>query len=676
MLGIAPKLGRGFRADEEPLSAAPVAILSDELWRSRFNADTAILGRQIVLNDQGFTVVGVLSPSAHFLNDPDIVAPLRPGTDDIDPTFNNMTVFAKLRAGLSFTAASAAIASQTKAMNAQFGQNNQVMVVPLEKFIVGDSRPLLFILLGAVAAVLLITCANTANLILARGAARQKEIAIRVALGAKRGRLVRQLLTESFVISFLGASLALGFLWATEQSLTKLLATHLPAGVVVHLDATVLLFTLGLSVLTGIVFGLAPALQASTRNLRQRLSATGRLSSAPASQRMRSALVIAEIAFSLALLAGAGLLLRSFARLMNENKGFDPEHVLTLRVWPSPTRYANPQKDVAYLNAIVEQTQALPGVQAAGWVSNLPMFGNAMSGDIVVDGMDDDDVMMMASKQLVGGDYFHVLRMPLLRGRVFDRRDTPKSPLVAVVDQAFVQRYLSGRDPIGQRLNFGFGGNGWCQIVGVVGSVKEMSLDSEAMPTVYVPLAQRPALLAHMAFSLAVRTSTDPGIMSQSVRDTIHRIDSSQIIEQVRTMDDLIDSSVASRKAPMWLFSSFAAIALFLAAIGVYGLLSYWVTQRQEEIGMRLALGAPRSRVLSLVLGHASKMIGAGLAAGMAISLATARALSGLLYHLKPTDLPTLFGVSLLLGLVALLACAVPVFRATRVDPLTVLRTE
>jgi predicted permease len=299
-----------------------------------------------------------------------------------------------------------------------------------------------------------------------------------------------------------------------------------------------------------------------------------------------------------------------------------------------------------------------------------------MSGDIAIEGVNNDDVTMMASKQLVGGDYFHAMRMPLLRGRVFDQRDTTKSPLVAIVDQAFVQRYLPGRDPIGQRVNFGYGGNGWCEIVGVVGSVKEMSLDSAAMPTAYVPLAQRPTLLVYTAFSLAVRTSTDPATMSQSVRDSIHGLDSSQIIEQVRTMDDLIDRSVASRKTPMWLFSSFATIALFLAGIGVYGLLSYWVTQRHEEIGMRLALGSPRSRVLGLVLGHAAKLIAAGLAAGIAISLATTRTLSGFLYQLKPTDIPTFLSVSLLLAFVALLACAVPVFRATRVDPLTVLRNE
>lgn len=675
MLGIAPALGRGFRSDEEPLSAPAVVILSDGLWRSRFNAAPSVIGGTLTLNDQAFTVIGVLPASAHFLGDPDVIVPLRPGTDVISPTFSNMTVFARLRPGLSLAAATAAIASQASKVNGQFGQNTEVLVIPLEKYIAGNSRPLLMILLGAVAVVLLIACANTANLLLARGASRQREIAIRVALGAGRGRLIWQLLTESLLMSLGGAICAVALLWAADQWLTRLLANRLPAGVAVHLDTMVLGFTLGLAALTGILCGLAPALQSSVPDLRQPLNVSGRISGAPASQRVRSALVVAEIALSLALLAGTGLLLRSFSRVLNEDKGFDPEHVLTLRMWPSPSRYADPRKDVAYLDAIVQSTSALPGVQAAGWVSNLPLFGNAISGDITIEGVSDNK-MMMASKQLVAGDYFRAMHMPLIRGRFFNERDTLDYPLVAIVDQTFVQRYLDGQDPIGKHVNFGYGGNGWCEIVGVVGAVKEMSLDSAASPTMYVPLAQRASLLVHMAFSLAVRTSGDPAAISESVRDAIHQLDSTQILEKVRTMDEWIDTSVAPRRTPMILFGSFAVIALFLAAIGVYGVLSHWVTQRQEEIGMRVALGAQRSDVFRLVLRHALKMIAIGISAGIAISIATTRILSGLLYHIKPTDAATFTAVSLLLGTVALLACAIPVLRATRVDPLMVLRNE
>lgn len=680
MLGIQPILGRGFRVDEEPYTSAPVVLLSNAFWRSHFNSDRGVIGRKLTLNDQPFTIIGVLPENAQFSFltgvHLDIVEPLRETPDSAMLGFNHLFVLAKVRGDVNVAGAIRAIQSRVQTVNKQFGRDRDIQIIPLETYLTSEARPLVLILFGAVAVVLLITCANTANLLLARGAAREKEIAIRVALGARRGRLVCQLLTETLLIALLGAALGLLGMWGTEALVSKLLAQRLPPGVTVHFDVTVLVFTISLAVIVGIGFGILPGLLSSGKNVREKLNQGGRLSSAPVSHRLRGILVAAEIAFCLTLLAGAGLLLRSFVRLMHVDRGFDADHVLTLRIWPSPTRYADPNKYIAYINEIINRTQALPGVKAAGWATCLPVSGRCITGDFEIQGRPvDPQNRIMGAKQLVGGNYFHAMRVRLLRGRFFDEHDKTGSPPVTIIDQAFARQYFGNEDPLGKHINFGWGGDAWTTIVGVAGDVKE-SLALPANPTVYAPLSQRPEVIGNVAFSLAVRTAYDPGEAASEVQNVIHQVDSTQIIEAVHTMNDVVDSSVSDRRAPLWLFGGFGAIALFLAAIGVYGVLSFYVMQRREEIGTRMALGAQRADILRLILAHAGKLIASGVAAGLFITLFSLRVLNSLLYGTKPTDVPTLLAVCAILASVALLACGIPVFRATHVEPQVVLRSE
>ena len=679
-LGIEPFLGRAFQPEDEPYSSPGVVLLSYSFWRSHFDSDRRVVGNKLTLNDKPFTVIGVLPESAlSSLSGTayDIVEPLREEPDSAVIGFNHLIVVGKLRSGLSQAAGIQAIQSRVNTVNQKFGRQEQdIQIIPLDFFLTSESRPLLLILLGGVGVVLLITCVNTANLLLARGATREKEMAIRMAVGAAHKRLVRQLVTESLLISVSGAALGLFVMWATETLVTKTLANRLPPGIAVHLDASVVLLTLGLALATGTIFGVLPGLLGQSKALREKLGQGGRVSIASGSHKLRNTLVVTEIGLSLVLLAAAGLLLRSFVRLMNVEKGFDPDHVLTLRIWPSPTRYADPQKYIAYLDQIYQRSEALPGTKAAGWVSCLPVSGTCTTGDFQIEGRPDNaESMIMGAKQLVAGDYFRAIHARLLRGRLFNENDKTGSAPVAIIDEAFARENFGEEDPLGKHIDFGWGGSQWAEIVGVVGGVKD-SLATAATPTVYVPLAQKPKIIGHLAFSFALRTSYDPSASAGAMRQVIHQIDSGQIIEAVHTMDDVVDASVADRRAPLWLFGGFAAIALFLAVIGIYGVLSFYVTQRREEIGTRMALGAQRNDILWLVLGHAGKLIAAGLAAGVLVTIGVMRAISTLLYGTKPYDAATNLAVVMLLAFIAFLACGLPAFRATQVDPQVVLRNE
>jgi len=683
ILGISPMLGRGFRPEDEPRNAPPVVLLSYRFWRTHFSGRQDILGRTLRLNDELFTIIGVLPKDASLGSSLfhgssalsfDIIAPLRATVTDASS--NYLVVLGKIQPHLSVTAAIAAIDAQNNAMNQQFGSNTKTQVIPLETYLTGEARPLLFILLGAVAAVLLITCANTASLLLARGAARQKEIAVRLALGASGMRVFRQLLTESMLLSAAGGSLAIAFLWGTREGLTELLADRLPNGVTIKIDPGVVLFTFSIALVSGLLFGVVPAWQSRNREMREALTRGGRTSRGGGSQRIRSTLVVAEIACSLALLAGAGLLLHSFVMLLNADKGYSADHVLTLRFWPGLSY--TPETEAVYLNTILQHTRELPGIQGVGFSSNLPLGGNMTSGSFGIEGRPaDPNNLIMGSKMLVGGDYFQTLQIPLIAGRFFTAQDEqPNSRPVTIVDETFARRYFPGESAVGKHLNFGWGGSASTEIVGVVGSTREMSLATEAEPTVYAPMAQRGDVMVHSNVFMAVRSSGDPMVPAGAIKNVIHGLNSQQIVEHVHAMDDLIDESVASQRAPMWLFGAFAGIAALLAAIGVYGVLSYYVLQRRHEIGTRMALGAQRSDVLRLILGHATRLIAVGLISGLGITLVSVRSLTSLLFGTKPTDPATLTAVCILLALIGLLASALPVIRATRVDPQAVLRNE
>jgi putative ABC transport system permease protein len=671
MLGVTPVAGRSFLSEEEPRNANPVMMLTEAFWRSHFNSSPSALGQKLTLNDTVFTVIGVVPDSFHLGRTFDVVVPLR---TQAPAHLNAFPAIARLRPGMNLAQARAALQGVFPSYKQADDKLDNVVLTPYQEALVGNSRPLLFVLLGAVFAVLLIACANTANLLLARAAAREKEIAIRVSLGAGQMQLARQLLTESTLLAVIGGAFGVLLAWGSLNVLTSLLARRLPAGIPVHLDGRILAFAVLLSLGTGLVFGLAPVLQMVRGNLHDRLKQGGRQSGASGGQRLRQGLVVSEIAFSLMLLAGAGLLLRSMVRLMNVDKGFDSEHVLTMGVRPSPVHYSDPQKEIRYLQQISDSVSALPGVQSAGLVYEIPLAAGGTNGSVAIEGRQGEE--LNSDKQYIGGSYFQALRIPLLKGRFFNSADTPDSPKVVIINQTFAKQFFPNQDPIGKRVDVSWGDTGWCEVIGVVGDTKLTNLAVANRPSTFMLYAQNAPILQFLGVNLVVRTSQGPLSAVQSIRSAIQQIDSNQPVDNVKTMDELLSESLAPQRAPMWLVGGFSAIALFLAAIGIYGVLSYFVVQRNQEIGMRMALGAQRSHVLGLILRQGVRLITIGVGVGLVGALVAARGLTSLLFGVKPTDLPTFIGVSLLLSALALIACAVPALRATQVDPLVVLRNE
>jgi putative ABC transport system permease protein len=678
MLGVKPALGRNFSLEEEPREANPVAILSHSFWQNRFHSDPSAIGQKLTLTDRVFTVIGVLPPGFEFgMKDSALVLPLRLDKEIAPPGLNFLTVIGKLHSGMSLQQGKSALAVALPRVKQLDSNTTGADIVPLQEFSVGNSRPLLLVLLGTVAFVLLIACANIANLLLARGAARGKEIAIRISLGAGRGRLVRQLLTESTVLAVLGGSLGIALAWGGVELLKSLFADRLPRISEIHLSGEVLGFTFLLSILTGMIFGLAPSFQAARGNLQDRLKVGGWQSAVASGSRLRSALVIAEITLSLVPLAGAGLLLRSFVRLLHQDKGFVADHVLTMGIWPSPVRYKDPKVKLNYLQQILDRVQALPGVRAAGFITDLPLNGGSTNGGFSIEGHQSDPAHPFNSdKEFVDGNYFSAMRIPLRAGRYLNESDTADSPKVVVVNEAFVRKFFPGEDPIGKHIDVAWGTHAMSEIVGVVADSRQDTLATPIAPSFYALMQQKPELLQFFGFNLVVRTEMDPMSVFHSISEQVHQLDKNQALARVKTMDTLLAESLAPRRAPMMLMLVFGAVALFLAAIGIYGVLSYFVLQRRQEIGVRMALGAARSDVLRLVLQQGAKLIVAGIVIGLAASFLAARAMASLLFDVKPTDAPTFIGVSLVLGILALVACAVPAFRATQVDPLVVLRNE
>jgi putative ABC transport system permease protein len=676
-LGIAPLAGRGFLLEEEPRSAAPVAMLTEAFWRDRFHGNPAAIGQTLTLNDRVYTVVGVLPESFRFGHQTKVVMPLRLDTEAAPEHLNFLRVTGRLRPGVSISQGRAAVETVLPEYKKSDDGLSHVALTPYRDIMSANSRPLLVVLLGAVFAVLLIACINTANLLLARSTAREKEIAIRISLGAGHGRLARQLLTESVLLGALGGLVGVLLAWGSLGGLRALLAGRLPIDTVVRLDPRVLAFAGLLSLLTGIIFGLAPVLQVVRGNLLDRLKQGGWQSGGSSGNKLRQALVVSEIAFSLILLAGAGLLVRSMIRLINVNKGFSTDHVLTLSISPSPVRYADARKEIAYLQQISQSVRALPGVASAGLVYTLLLSGDSTNGSVKIEGHEKDSATPPNSdKQYLDGDYFQAMRIPLVKGRFFNAADITDSPKVVMINQTFARDFFPNQDPIGKHIDVGWGNTGWCQIIGVVGDHKSETLASPDRPSTYMLYAQNPDIMKFLSISLVARTSQDPLSAVAAVRSAIHQLDANQPIANVRTMDEQIALSLAPQRAPLWLLGAFSGIALFLAAIGIYGVLSFFVLERRQEIGVRMALGAQRKNVLELVLGQGARLIVIGVAAGLVGAFLASRAMASLLFGVKPTDLPTFLIVSLLLALIGLLACAVPAFRATRVDPLVVLRNE
>jgi putative ABC transport system permease protein len=680
LFGVRPILGRGFEVSDARPGNDHVVVLGYGLWQRYFAADRAIVGRDIRLNGEQYTVVGVMPPNFSpddygelWIPSPWGV-PIHPLAPDKDPRqFRNrdyLDVWARLKPGVTQQQAHAELDTIGRRLEMQYPDSNDkvnVSFLPLHEYIVGDIRPVLLVLLAAVAIVLLIGCANVANLLLARATARAKEISIRTALGASRGRLLRQMLTESVLLALAGGMLGCLLAVLAVPSLLALSPPDIRQFTQIGINREVLAFNFLASVFCGVVFGLIPALQSSRSNPNEFLKEGERGSTANRG-RTRSALVIAEVGLSLVLLVGAGLLVKSFERVMGVDTGFDPNRLLTFNLaLPSST---NSVRQLAFYQQVVQRLQALPGVQAVGAVSRLPLAGGNSSRSFGVPGIEtayDADIRVSTP------DYFRAMSIPLLKGRGFSETDLSNSLNVAVVNEALARTAFPGQDPIGKQLTHFGPDNLTLQIIGVVGNVRHVGLDADPHAEIYQLLgqAQWPSMF------VAIRSGTsDPTTLTSAAQNAVWSVNKDVPLANVRTMQDLIANSVQRRKFSTLLLTVFAVVAMLLAAIGLYGVMSYSVMQRTHEIGIRMALGARRHEVLTLVVKQGMALALMGIAAGATLSLGMTRLISGMLFGITPTDPLTFVGVVTLLGSVAFLANYLPARRASKVDPMVALRYE
>jgi putative ABC transport system permease protein len=682
MLGALPRTGRAFTPGEERRGGERVVMLSEGLWRRRFGGDPKVLGRAITLEGDPYTVIGIVPAGRRSIVPSDLAAArqadlwvsLRLDTEVTPRDLHFLQVVGRLRPGLGFAQAQERAEGLARRLRESKVTDHGLRLVPLERLVIGDARPLLVSLAGAAVMVLLIACTNVANLLLARAAGRRREIAIRVALGAPRVRIVRQLLVESVLLALIGGAVGVLVARAGVAGLRALGPSSVPRLAEATVDARMLGFALVLSMLTGLLFGLVPALRASRSDLAEvmKTGAQGALGG-PARDRFRSALVVAEVALSFALLIGAGLLIRSLDRLLSVDKGFNAEHVVSALLTLPYSRYPEGHQQVEFFRELRERLVAIPGVRSAAFVSNLPAGRGSTNGGIAIEGRTfPPDAEPVVEKRIVSPGYFEVLRTPVVAGRVFDRRDVAGAPPVVVVNEAFVRRFFPGENPLGRRVDFVWGTKGMQEIVGVVADAREQALNQPAEPAMYIPIAQRPVDWMY----LVVRTAGDPEGIVPELREAVYSIDRNQPLAEVRTLEDVVAEGLAGRRLAMSLFGAFSALALTLAAVGLYGVISYSVLQRRQEIGIRMALGARAEQVARPVLGQGLTLIAAGAALGALAALWLGRFLSSLIFGVGTTDLPTFAGVSLLLMTTALLASMVPALRAARVDPASVLRSE
>jgi len=689
LLKVTPAIGRFFTRAEDQRNAPAVIVLGYDLWQRRFKSDANIVGQQIRIGSLSATVLGVLPKGFGFparASKTDFLRPLAPALGERVQRRSSysLRVIGRLKPGVSVSAADNEMRSIGAQLEQQYpdeGFRLGSKLISLYDAVTWGSKVPLLVLLGAVGFVLLIACANIANLLLARAAARQREIAIRAALGAGRWQIMRQLLMESILLSLAGG--ALGLLVAS-WGVRLLVATSpldIPRLKDVGLDTTVLVFTVIISVLTGLFFGLVPALQASHADLQDALKEGGRGSAGgPSHNRVRALLVVSEVALSLVLLIGAGLLGKSFLLLNEVRPGFEPEHVLTTQLSLSKSKYPEPGQQQAAFADIVRRSESIPGVEAAALIYPIPLGGDSNANTFQIVGrpaLRPED-KPTSSHRTISPNYFRALNIPILRGRSFDARDNQQSLPVIIVNDTFARRYLAGTDVVGQRVIIeGETGDDATpparEVVGVVGDVRHESLDSEGGPEYYVPYTQA----AQSFMSLVVRSSiSTPESLSASLREVIRQGDPEQYVGTIQPMTKLVDDAVARRRFNALLTGVFAAVALILASVGIFGVLNYTVTQRTQEIGLRVALGAQTRDVLRLVLGQGVRLIVTGLGIGLLASFALTRVLAGMLFGVTPTDPLTFATVSLLLAAVALLACYIPARRAMKVDPLRALRYE
>ena len=685
LLGVRPLLGRTF-LEEEDKPGTKVVLLSEGLWQRRFGADPGIIGRGVTLNGESYTVVGVLPrtvqlPSQDNTHDQLWVPIAFTSEDAAQRGSHYLDVMARLKPGISLKQAqadmetvAAALAQTYPDMNAGRG----AVVTPLHEQVVGAIRPALLVLLGAVAFVLLIACANVANLLLARAAARQKEIALRLALGASRSRMIRQFLTESLLLALIGGAVGLLFSLGGLAVLKRFVPPDISLAGGISIDAKVLLFTLVVSALTGLVFGLAPAFHAVHSNLNETLKETGRDSAAGVrGNRLRNILVVAEVAVSFILLIGAGLLINSFMHLRNLNPGFRIDHLLTMKVELSETKYPDKERRAAFFDELTRRVKSLPGVESVAVGDNLPFTYNGNSLSIGVEGIPDPPVDQWPDVVLrvIGPNYFTTMGIPMVEGRDFSEQDNAQGKPVVIVTEKTAKHYWPGQSPIRKRLKPGgtSGKGAWYEVVGVVKDVRQNDFVAEPKMQMYMPHSQ---VRFFPANALVVRTKVEPLSVAPSIRNQIWGIDKDQPVSDIRTMDDIVASAVARQRFSMLLLGVFAGLALVLAAVGIYGVMSYSVAQRTREIGIRMALGAQRSDVLKMTVGQGLKLVGVGVVIGLIAAVIVTRVMSSLLFGISATDPMTFLSITFVLVGVSILASYIPALRATRIDPMLALRYE
>ena len=684
LLGVQPALGRLFTNDEDQEGRGQVVILSHEFWRNRFGGEPNTLQQTITLNDQPYTVIGVMPAGFAF-----------PGTRTqvwVPVAFNAaerktrdtnfIDVVARLKPGVSIEQARANMNAVARSQTERYPKTNTgigVKVVSLQEHTVGDVRPMLVVLLGAVAFVLLIACANVANLLLARAAARQREMAIRGALGASRTRVVRLLLTESVLLAVVGGAVGLLLaIWSLDL-LVSLKPANLPRLAEIGVNRTVFLFTLAVSVVTGLLFGVAPALQVSKMDLNEGLKESSRGGTdSPRRHRMRALLVVSEVALSLVLLVGAGLMIRSFSRLLAVDPGFKADHVLTAFVSLPVSKYPKREEQTAFFDRLLERLRNVPGVSAAGVVSDIPLYGGSSTG-FDVDGRPEaaPGQRPLTDYRVINPDYFATMGMKLVKGRAFSRYDNEDAPGVVIINETMAARFFAGEDPVGRRLDLSGDPKDLREIVGVVGDVRNYGVDAEVKPEVYVPFLQSaPGYLSGMvsAMTIAVRSAIEPTALAASLREQVQALDKDQPVSEIRTMEWYLADSMAQRRFNVLLLGAFAGLALILAAVGIYGVIAYTVTQRTHEMGIRIALGAQGGDILKLIFAHAMLTTLAGIVIGLGAAFGLTRLLQNLLYQVTATDPFVFASITLLLLVVAMAATYIPARRAMKVDPITALR--
>src|SRR5438874_9749109 len=679
-LGVRPALGRDFLADEDQMGGASVAILSHGYWMRRFGGDPGVVGRAIALDGRPTTIVGVMPASFRWLSPVDVWSTMGQVARSIGGG-ENLHLVGRLKPGVSFEQAQARMQAVMAGFRQEFKPrlppDAEEQLFPLRQLVVGAVATPVRVLFGAIALVLLIACANLANLLLGRAAARGRELAVRLALGASRARLVRQMLTESVLLALAGGTVGLILADGALRALLSLRPENLTPPTEIHLDRWALLFTALTSICVGIVFGLVPAWQARTADPHEGLRAgTGRATSGAATGRLRGALVVSESALSLILLVGAGLLLRSVVNLTRTDARFDPRRVIAAEIWITGSRYDSTAAMAAFYDRLRERLEESPGVRSAAVIeAGIPLERRAGNLAVAVDGKYPGPT----SYRTVTPRYFETMAIPLRRGRDFSPGDVQAAEPVAIVSASFAERYLGG-DGLGRMVTVGGGSAAPRRVVGVVGDMKQF-IGAPVTPTAYVPSAQTPAGFTRLFNSwfpihVVVRTAGGPAALKEFVARTIRATDARVQIGRVRTMEEILSASLGFHRFLMLLLVAFAGLAVALAAVGIYGVMSYLVTQSTREIGVRIALGAQPRQVRGVVIGHGMLLAGLGAIVGVAGSLALTRLLASQLYGVTPTDALTLGGVTALLLLVGMVACVIPARRATRVDPMVALRYE